>query len=167
LTSSFKGAAVSNSVGGADLMLVDFGRSIDLSCEAVPGSDPLETQFTGSIAAEDMECGSMRDGTSWGIELDLFGLAASSYILLFGSHMEVMKDRSTGKWRPNKPFRRYWQQELWSPLFDSLLNFDSTAYECCLHDHIIAFTEYIEWKQRRKEISTHLNQLYTHLPKQR
>ena len=149
-------------------MLVDFGRSIDLSYAAVPGSDPLETQFTGSIAAEDMECGSMRDGTSWGIELDLFGLAASSYILLFGSHMEVMKDRSSGKWRPNKPFRRYWQQELWGPLFDSLLNHDSkSADEYCLRDHMIVFAEYIEGKQRKKEIATHLNQLYTHLPKRR
>ena len=168
LTSSSTDDSVSNSVGGADLMLVDFGRSIDLSYAAVSGSDPLETQFTGSIAAEDMECGSMRDGTSWGIELDLFGLAASSYILLFGSHMEVMKDRSSGKWRPNKPFRRYWQQELWGPLFDSLLNHDSkSADEYCLRDYMIAFAEYIEGKQRKKEIATHINQLYTHLPRRR
>lgn len=149
-------------------MLVDFGRSIDLNYAALPGSDPLETQFTGSIAAEDMECGSMRDGKSWGIDLDLFGLAASSYLLLFGSHMEVTKDRSNGKWRPNKSFRRYWQQELWSPLFDSLLNFDSKSTgEYCLRDLRIAFTEYIEGKQRKREITTHLNQLYTHLPKKR
>ncbi len=149
-------------------MLVDFGRSIDLSFAASPGSDPLETQFIGLIAAEDMECGSMRDGSSWGIDLDLFGLAASSYILLFGSHMEVVKDRNSGKWRPNKPFRRYWQQELWSSLFDSLLNFDSkSAEECFLHEHSIAFEEYIEGKQRKKDIATHLNQLYTHLPKKR
>lgn len=148
-------------------MLVDFGRSIDLNCSAVSGSDPLKTQFSGSIAAEDMECGSMRDGNSWGIELDFFGLAASSYILLFGSHMEVMKDRSSGKWRPTKSFRRYWQQELWGPLFDSLLNFDSNADEYCLRNHSIAFAAYMEGKQRKKEIATHLNQLYTHLPKKR
>ena len=42
LTSSSTDDSVSNSVGGADLMLVDFGRSIDLSYAAVSGSDPLE-----------------------------------------------------------------------------------------------------------------------------
>lgn len=147
-------------------MLVDFGRSIDLEKVASRGTDPLQTQFKGSIAAEDMECGSMRKGLSWGVDLDFFGLAASSFILLFGSHMEVAEDRS-GRWCPNKKVRRYWQRDLWNLLFDSLLNFDSRTDKYCLRDIRVAFEDYIDGKQRKREIATHLNQLYTHLPKKR
>ncbi|KAL7527624.1 hypothetical protein ACHAXR_002046 [Thalassiosira sp. AJA248-18] len=147
-------------------MLVDFGRSIDL--EKVPSqADPLQAQIKGNIAAEDMECGSMRKGLPWGVDLDFFGLAASSFILLFGTHMEVVEDRRSGKWRIHKPLRRYWQRELWSCLFDSLLNFDSNTDNYCLRDIRIAFDEYIDGKQRKREIATHVNQLYTHLPKKR
>jgi len=148
-------------------MLVDFGRSIDLEKVARQGSNPLQAQFTGSIAAEDMECGSMRKGMSWGVDLDFFGLAASSFILLFGSHMEVIEDKRTGKWRIQKTLRRYWQRELWNCLFVSLLNFDSSSDMYCLRDIRIAFDEYIEGKQRKQEVATHLNQLYTHLPTKR
>ena len=148
-------------------MLVDFGRSIDLEKAATEGSNPLKAQFKGSIAAEDMECVSMRKGLPWGVDLDFFGLAASSYLLLFGSHMEVVEERGTGKWKPTKPFRRYWERDLWKSLFDLLLNFDSSSDQYCLREIRIAFEEYIDGKQRKREIATHLNQLYTHMPKKR
>jgi hypothetical protein len=158
---------VVNAVGGTDLMLVDFGRSIDLVRTENQGSDPLRTQFTGSIAAEDMECVAMREGRHWGVDLDFFGVAASSFILLFGSHIEVIQDRSTRKWRPNKPFRRYWQREIWDHLFDSLLNFDSKTDKYCLGEVRAHFDGYIEGKQRKKEIAAYLHQLHTHLPTKR
>ncbi len=159
--------AETNVVGGADLMLVDFGRSIDLDIAENRGSNPLQTQFTGSIAAEDMECAAMREGRTWGVDLDLFGLAASSFLLLFGSHMDVIQDRSTGKWRPNKSFRRYWQRDLWDLLFDSLLNFDSSTDKYCLREIRADFDSYIEGKQRKKDIAANLHQLHTHLPTKR
>jgi hypothetical protein len=148
-------------------MLVDFGRSIDLGRTERQGSDPLLTQFTGSIAAEDMECVAMREGRQWGVDLDFFGLAASSYILLFGSHIEVIQDRSTRKWRTNKSFRRYWQRELWDLLFNSLLNFDSSTNKYCLGEIRAHFDGYVEGKQRRKEIAANLQQLQNHLPTKR
>lgn len=151
----------------ADLMLVDFGRSVDLERVARRGSDPLKTQFKGSIAAEDMECVAMRKGLSWGVDLDFYGIAASSFLLLFGSHMEVTQDRSTGKWRPHKSFRRYWQRELWTLLFDTLLNFDSSTDKYAVGDIRIAFDEYMNEKDIKREITSHLSQLYTHLPKRR
>ena len=149
-------------------MLVDFGRSIDLEKVASRGSDPLNTQFNGRIAAEDMECVSMRKGLPWGVDLDLYGVAASSFILLFGSHMEVTQGTGGGKWRPHKSLRRYWQRELWSLLFDTLLNFDSSTDKYAdIGDLRTAFEEYIDGKDRKREIATHLNQLYDHLPKKR
>jgi checkpoint serine/threonine-protein kinase len=148
-------------------MLVDFGRSIDLEKVVCRGSNPLQVQLKGSVAAEDMECASMRKGMPWGVDLDLFGLAESSFTLLFGSHIKVAEDKRTGKWRLDKSFRRYWQVDLWANLFDTLLNFDSSSDPCCLHDIRIAFDEYIDGKHRTREVASHLNQLYTHLPKKR
>ena len=148
-------------------MLVDFGRSIDLEKVASRGSDPLQTQFNGRIAAEDMECVSMQKGLPWGVDLDLYGVAASSFILLFGSHMEVTQGTGS-KWRPHKSLRRYWQKELWSCLFDALLNFDSsTDTYADIGDIRTRFEEYIDGKDRKREIATHLSQLYDHLPKKR
>ena len=155
-----------NAVGGCDLMLVDFGRAVDLEKVTRQGEDPLRTLFKGSIAAEDMECGTMREGLPWGVDLDYFGLCASAFILLFGSHMEVVRDKSTGNWRLNKILRRYWQKDLWQSLFHSLLNFDLGSERNCLRDLRLAFDEYID-EDRSREIATHLNQLFTHLPKKR
>ena len=135
-----------HAVGGYDVMLVDFGRSIDLDTLVCHGSDPLRVQLKGSIAAEDMECASMRKGMSWGVDLDLFGLAASSFTLLFGSHIKVTEDKRSGKWSLEKLFRRYWQRDLWSDIFDSLLNFNPSSDEYCLRDIRIAFDDYISGK---------------------
>jgi hypothetical protein len=86
------------------------------------------------IAAKDMECAAMHEGHTWEVDLDFIGLAASSFLLLFGSHIDVIQDRSMGKWHPNKLFRRYWQRDLWGLLFDSQLNFNSSTDRYCLHE---------------------------------
>ena len=155
-----------NAVGGADLMLVDFGRAVDLE-KVSDQSNYLNTLFKGAVAAEDMECGTMRRGLPWGVELDLFGLCASSFILLFGSHMEVVQDKNNGRWRLQKSFRRYWEKDLWQLFFDTLLNFDPHSKEKSLNNIRISFDEYISGKERKREIASHLVQLYTHLPKKR
>lgn len=153
-----------NTVGSADLMLVNFGRSVDLEKVAPRGVNPLQAQFNGRVAAEDMECGSMREGRYWGIDLDFYGLAASAFILLFGSHMEATQGRSR-KWRLPKSLRRYWQRELWNNLFYSLLNFDSSSDRYCLSDIRTSLDDYLQERDKEREIVPHLNQLY--LPKKR
>ena len=146
-------------------MLVDFGRAIDLSNVSSTGSKPL---FTGSVAAEDMECRAMRQGLSWGIDIDYYGICASSYTLLFGSHMEVIQDKVTGKLKLKRPFRRYWQRTLWSKYFEALLNYDASATsESSLANLCVTFDEYLDEKGRRREIESRISTLYTHLPKKR
>ena len=148
-------------------MLVDFGRAVDLEKVTRQGEDPIRALFKGSIAAEDMECGTMREGLPWGVDLDYFGLCASAFILLFGTHMEVVKDKASGSWRPHKTLRRYWQKDLWQSLFDSLLNFDLSSERKCLREVRAAFDGYIGENDRSRDIETHLNQLFSHLPKKR
>ncbi len=148
-------------------MLVDFGRAVDLAKVTTKGSDPLKTVFSGSAAAEDMECRAMRQGQPWGVDLDFFGLCASSYILLFGSHIEVVQDKASGKLRLKKLLRRYWQRDLWQNYFDTLLNFDARSDDYCLRDLRMAFDEYIDGKDRKREIVSRVSTLYNHLPKKR
>ena len=149
-----------------DLMLVDFGRSVDL--EKTGGtSDPLRSQFKGNVAAEDTECVAMRESRPWGIDQDLFGLCSSAHLLLFGSHIEVTEEKSTGKWRLRKALRRYHQQDLWKCFFDSLINFDSSTDEYCIPSVRAQFEEYVGTRQRMKEIDLNLKQLFSHLPTKR
>ena len=104
---------------GADIMLVDFGRSVDL-LSVKESSSPL--LFTGKIVSEDMEPISMREGKPWAADVDTFGLCASSHVLLFGCHIEVEYDHQRNRWHLKNTIRRYWRQELWCNMFDTLLN---------------------------------------------
>ena len=151
-------------VSGADLMLVDFGRAVDLESVSTNG---LNTLFSGSAAAEDMECKSMPQGSPWGVDLDYFGLCASACILLFGDHMEVVEDKATGKLKLKKLLRRYWQRDLWSSFFDILLNNDASSNSTCLQDLLLKFDEFLENDCRKRDIDSRISTLYTHLPKKR
>ncbi len=51
-------------------MLVNFCWSIHLDRVENWGSDPLQTQFTGLIAAKDIECAAMPKGFTRGVDLD-------------------------------------------------------------------------------------------------
>lgn len=145
-------------------MLVDFGRAVDLDSLPGNGSNPL---FTGSAAAEDMECKSMRKGLPWGAGLDFYGLCASSHILLFGSHMEV-QDGASGTLKLKKLIRRYWQRDLWHNYFDTLLNYDASKPDVnCLRDLRMAFDEYLADNGRIRDLESRISTLYTHLPKKR
>eukprot|EP00588_Corethron_pennatum_P023706 CAMPEP_0194316520 /NCGR_PEP_ID=MMETSP0171-20130528/13316_1 /TAXON_ID=218684 /ORGANISM="Corethron pennatum, Strain L29A3" /LENGTH=1492 /DNA_ID=CAMNT_0039072789 /DNA_START=93 /DNA_END=4568 /DNA_ORIENTATION=- len=105
-------------IEGADLMLVDFGRAVDLK--------PIKNNFEeiklyGDAAGEDMACIAMKENQSWCYDIDIFGLLSSAHVLLFGAHMEVFKD-SANSWRIKKSIRRYWKADLWNSLFVDLLN---------------------------------------------
>ena len=42
--------------------------------------------------------------------------------MLHGAYMEAIFDERSQKWRPNQPFKRYWQSALWEELFDTVMN---------------------------------------------
>jgi hypothetical protein len=108
----------------SDLMLVDFGRALDLVSAAKDDADPMDVKFLGMATAEDMACVAMRKNLGWSFDVDTFGICASAHVLLYGSHIEIEVDRSSKRWNLVKPLRRYWQKELWTQVFDTLLNLD-------------------------------------------
>lgn len=100
------------------VQLIDFGRSIDM-CQLPPG-----TTFTRVVETDGFACTEMRDGRPWTYQTDWYGLLSCLHVLLFGEYMEVEK-LSNGAWGIQKKFKRYWQQDLWSRIFSTLLNIPS------------------------------------------
>ncbi|CAD6971493.1 unnamed protein product [Tilletia controversa] len=109
------------------MILIDFGRAIDLSCY------PEGQTFVADWEAEERDCLQMREGKPWVYEVDYFGIAAVAHCLLFGKYIEtetkaVVTEEGDGqeagvsKLVLSQPLRRYWQGEIWSKLFDLLLN---------------------------------------------
>lgn len=108
-------------------MLVDFGLAVDLEVAAGSAADALDVRLQGSAANKDMECVAMREDVSWSFDADTFGICASIHVLLWGKHMEIVQDTSTKRWMPRETIRRYWQRDLWTELFDTLLNLDEAS----------------------------------------
>jgi len=134
---------------GSDLMLVDFGRSVDLVSLKHTNKDNRDVRLCGKFAAKDMQCVAMKEGRSWSTEIDTYGLCASSHVLLFGVHMNIQKERSSSRWRLQKTLRRYWQRDLWQNLFDSLLNDESGVSLPAIRE---PFDKYLADKDHQKEL---------------
>jgi checkpoint serine/threonine-protein kinase len=113
----------SNDTDGADLMLVDYGRAIDLSDHANSNVDPLDIKMIGDAAEPDMQCVSMRKKRPWSFDSDTFGICASLHVLLFGTHIDIIQNGEK-RWMPRQRFKRYWANELWTEVFDTLLNLE-------------------------------------------
>ncbi|KAG7666039.1 BUB1 [[Candida] subhashii] len=98
------------------ISLIDFGRGIDLSLF------PKHTRFiTKNMKVDEQDCVEMNEGLPWTYEADYYGLAGIVHTLLFGTYIKVQKS-SMGHVSLRATFKRYWQTELWSALFEMLLN---------------------------------------------
>lgn len=96
------------------IQLIDFGSAIDLDWYEDP---PL---FTVPVATENFVCCEMQENKPWTYQTDLFGLAGTSHVMLFGRYMEVQKKTLT--WCINSRMPRYFDKLLWDDFFNQLLN---------------------------------------------
>jgi len=112
------------SIEYSGLALVDFGRSIDLT-QFSPGDEDAvrNIKFVGNAMPKEMQCLAMRSSKAWSYDADTFGILCSAHVLLYGTHMEIRKGKDT-KWRTTTSLKRYWQQDIWNELFETLLNLD-------------------------------------------
>lgn len=109
-------------VDAADLVLVDFGRAVDLSALANGAMDAMDVKLIGAACEKDMMCVAMRKERPWSFDADSFGLLASLHVLLFGTHIEI--EQYGKRWMPKQHLRRYWNRNLLTEIFDTLLNTD-------------------------------------------
>ena len=102
------------------ISLIDFGRGIDMRVFRP------DVGFVADWPTGPEDCIEMREDRLWTYQVDYHGLAAIVHTMLFGKYIETTN--KTGRYRPTERFKRYWQVELWTDLFDLLLNSSSSSY---------------------------------------
>ena len=103
------------------IKLIDFGRTIET------GLFPVGQQFLADWSVDAKDCFEMRECRPWTYQADYFGLAGIVYCLLFGKYIEASSiitstDGTNKRFKISTPLKRYWQGNIWSNLFDVLLN---------------------------------------------
>ncbi|EGW35454.1 uncharacterized protein SPAPADRAFT_133075 [Spathaspora passalidarum NRRL Y-27907] len=97
------------------ITLIDFGRGVDLKLF------PKDAMFSCvNLKVDQQDCPAMHKGEPWSYEVDYYGLASIIHTLLFGNYIKIRHNGT--KVQLEATFRRYWQSQLWSGLFDLLLN---------------------------------------------
>ena len=105
--------------------VIDFGRTIDTSLFPAHHSQ----QFIADWPTDDRDCFEIREGRPWTYQTDYFGLAGIVYCMLFGRYIEASSvthapDSTDSEpiYKIATPFKRYWQTDILTRLFDVLLN---------------------------------------------
>ena len=105
------------------LALIDFGRGIDMKVFRP------DVQFIADWKTSAQDCAEMRELRPWTYQIDYHGLAGIIHSMLFGKYIDTIADRAaklgagaTKTYRIKENLKRYWQQEIWSGIFDLLLN---------------------------------------------
>ncbi|KAB8270622.1 Mad3/BUB1 homology region 1-domain-containing protein [Aspergillus minisclerotigenes] len=106
------------------LSLIDFGRGIDMH------AFQPSVQFVADWEAKKHECNEIQEMRPWTHQIDLYGLAGTVHVMLFGKYIESSPVRQSEGASPNGPrtyriresLKRYWEREIWNDVFDLLLN---------------------------------------------
>jgi len=101
------------------IRIIDFGRAIDTNLF------PPGQTFIGDWPTDDRDCVELREARPWTYQTDYFGLAGIIYCMLFGKYIETsvaVSPAGERRYRLSSGFKRYWQVDVWSRLFDILLN---------------------------------------------
>lgn len=95
-------------------IIIDYGRSLDMSLF----HDGVA--FVADWQTDNQDCFEMRKRQKWTYQTDFYGVAACIFTMLHGSFIETtFKD---GRHQFARGWKRYWQQDIWLPLVDFLLN---------------------------------------------
>lgn len=110
------------------IKIIDFGRAIDMNAYRP------DVQFTVDWKMDEQDCIEMRENRPWTYQADYHGVAGVIHCLLFGKFIQIteLHKSKTGGRREfglSSSYKRYWQQQLWSELFHTLLNSSSIAAE--------------------------------------
>lgn len=104
------------------LKVIDFGRTIDTRLF------PPGQHFIADWPTDERDCFEARENKPWTYQTDYFGLAGIIYCMLFGKYIQTSSvtkyadELGVQRYRIATPFKRYWQTDIWTRLFDALLN---------------------------------------------
>ncbi|XP_055836794.1 uncharacterized protein LOC129905350 [Episyrphus balteatus] len=99
------------------LRLIDFGCALDMTLF------PERTQFRKIIQTDGFTCIEMQEGRPWSYETDLFCVAGTVHVMLFGEYMQISKKFET--WDIKQKLPRYLKKHVWTDFFGSMLNIKS------------------------------------------
>ncbi|ODQ64395.1 hypothetical protein NADFUDRAFT_27057 [Nadsonia fulvescens var. elongata DSM 6958] len=117
--------------GQKGISIIDFGRGIDMTL-FLP-----TVKFTADWKTDTQDCIQMQRGQPWTYEVDYYGVANIIHTMLFGKFIEVSETPSRNPLRSSsssssstinpvykltQALKRYWQQDLWTEVFNILLN---------------------------------------------
>jgi checkpoint serine/threonine-protein kinase len=99
---------------GRQAIIIDYGRSLDMSMFHD------NVAFVADWDTDNQDCYEMRKRQRWTYQTDFYGVAACIFTMLHGSFIETtFRD---GRHQFARGWKRYWQQDIWLPLVDFLLN---------------------------------------------
>ncbi|OKL61111.1 hypothetical protein UA08_03464 [Talaromyces atroroseus] len=117
------------------LTLIDFGRGVDMKAFRP------DVQFIAEWEMSQHECNEVREMRPWTYQIDLYGVAVTIHAMLFGKYLESVPvdnntrnsggairdsltdfNATTKRYRIRESFKRYWDREIWTDVFDLLLN---------------------------------------------
>lgn len=98
------------------LRLIDFGCAIDMSL--FPEGN--KTKFRKVIQTDGFTCIEMLEGRTWSYETDLFCIAGTVHVMLFGEYMQLQKRGNA--WDIKQKLPRYLKKQIWTQFFGQLLN---------------------------------------------
>jgi checkpoint serine/threonine-protein kinase len=97
------------------IQLIDFGVAIDMNMFE------KNTTFKYTTSKPDtFTCIEMREAKPWTYQTDLFGVAGSAHVMLFGKYMEV--EKKMVNWQIKSKLPRYFNKLVWDNFFNTLLN---------------------------------------------
>lgn len=122
------------------IQLIDFGAAIDMDWYK------KDDAFTYVVKTEGFTCCEMKEKKPWTYQTDLFGVAGTAFVMLFGKYMEVVK--KVHNWEVKTKFPRYFNKLLWEHFFATLLNIESCNSMPNLQTLKDQFEEEIHAKER-------------------
>ena len=122
------------------VQLIDFGCAIDMDWY-----QENET-FNYVVETENFTCIEMMEKKPWTYQTDLYGLAGTTHVMLFGKYMEVQKRLLS--WSIKQRIPRYFNKHLWDQFFHSLLNIPGCDLQPNLQALKTSFEEELEFKER-------------------
>lgn len=97
------------------LRLIDFGCAIDMNFFE------KKRQFKKVIQTDGFTCIEMQEGRPWSFQTDLFCVAGTIHVMLFGEYMQLTK-KYDQDWDIKQKLPRYLKKHVWTEVFQKLLN---------------------------------------------
>lgn len=113
-------------MGCAALVLIDFGRALDLS--AIDGTTSNRALLTGAAVKRDYKPKSMTNGNPWRYDLDCFFICTCIYALFFFEPIRVDRKKGDRVWKPLLPPKKRWgggNEAFWIETMEKLMNVDA------------------------------------------